>query len=175
MSNDNPDVPNRQNEVDSVGNSCNQVAEHYNKKDKIDLQTRSESRIFYLRNFNNWVKSVLINEYIKLLNPNDREARPLKILDLGCGRGGDMRKWIKARNVAWVTFADLAEKSLEECKSRYYEARPRFTPKFIHLDATRDLLTEKLGYYLLYTFESIWKHSYINEPKQNKTKKKMNR
>ena len=66
--------------------NVNVVAEHYNKKIGSDLQTRSESRIFYLRNFNNWTKSVLISEYIKKLR-NDRKFKP-SVLDLGCGKGG---------------------------------------------------------------------------------------
>lgn len=125
--------------------TAEKVAEHYNSKNKIDLRARSESRIFYMRNFNNWVKSVLINEYVKKIRNNHSQSSQLAILDLGCGRGGDMRKWIKAGNVSKVTFADLAEKSLDECRDRFNEMRPRFDAKFIHLDATRDLLSEKLG------------------------------
>ena len=126
---------------DELAASGNKIAEHYNNKNKGDLHSRAQSRIFYMRNFNNWIKSVLINEFVKKLNrPND-----LSVLDLGCGRGGDMRKWVKARGLKHVTFADLAEKSLEECRSRYDEMRPRFEARFIQLDATRDLLIEKLG------------------------------
>jgi mRNA (guanine-N7-)-methyltransferase len=129
----------------AAGNDVNVVAEHYNSKDKGDLSTRSKSRIFYLRNFNNWIKSVLIKEYVNKLNASSNSSGGLTILDLGCGRGGDIRKWMKASNVRRVTFSDLAEISLDECKSRYEEMRPRFKAEFIHLDATRGLLSEKLG------------------------------
>lgn len=43
------------------------VATHYNTLQETGLAARSQSRIFYMRNFNNWLKSVLIGEIIKLL------------------------------------------------------------------------------------------------------------
>lgn len=36
------------------------VAAHYNELQEVGLEKRSQSRIFYLRNFNNWIKSILI-------------------------------------------------------------------------------------------------------------------
>ncbi|KAG7260431.1 hypothetical protein CRUP_009357 [Coryphaenoides rupestris] len=36
------------------------VASHYNTLQETGLAARSNSRIFYMRNFNNWLKSVLI-------------------------------------------------------------------------------------------------------------------
>lgn len=35
------------------------IARHYDNGDN-NLSTRNESRILYLRNFNNWIKSTLI-------------------------------------------------------------------------------------------------------------------
>ncbi|XP_059562695.1 mRNA cap guanine-N7 methyltransferase isoform X3 [Myotis daubentonii] len=37
------------------------VAAHYNELQEVGLEKRSQSRIFYLRNFNNWMKSILID------------------------------------------------------------------------------------------------------------------
>lgn len=128
-------------------NNVNKVADHYNNKDKTDLAARSQSRIFYLRNFNNWIKSVLINQILKQLPACNRQK--MNVLDLGCGRGGDMIKWIKAHNnnkINRITFSDLAQNSLDECKSRYDNiSPPKFEAEFIQLDATRGLLSEKIG------------------------------
>lgn len=43
------------------------VAAHYNELQEVGVEKRSESRIFYLRNFNNWMKSVLIGMAALLL------------------------------------------------------------------------------------------------------------
>ena len=121
----------------------NVVAEHYNKRIGSDLQTRTHSRIFYMRNFNNWIKSVLINEFIKKIK-SEKLGEKIAVLDLGCGKGGDILKWKKA-NAARVTFADIAEKSLEECKNRYQDRRrSNFDAQFIHLDATQELISQKI-------------------------------
>ena len=39
------------------------VAKHYNELKEEGLEVRGTSRIFYLRNFNNWIKSVLIGTF----------------------------------------------------------------------------------------------------------------
>lgn len=41
------------------------VAKHYNEHPENTREERRGSRIFYLRNFNNWIKSVLINEVLE--------------------------------------------------------------------------------------------------------------
>lgn len=38
------------------------VAEHYNGIKETGVEARRESRIFHMRNFNNWIKSMLIGE-----------------------------------------------------------------------------------------------------------------
>ena len=117
------------------------VAEHYDQRSAAnsDLALRSESSIYYLRNFNNWIKSVLINEFISKIRAESGVSNA-SVLDLGCGKGGDILKWKKA-NVSHVTFADISEKSLQICQERF--SRSNFTASFIHLDASRDILLEK--------------------------------
>ena len=41
------------------------VAKHYNEHPEGSKESRKESPIFYLRNFNNWIKSILINEALE--------------------------------------------------------------------------------------------------------------
>ncbi len=65
------------------------VASHYNSRPNVQPAARGRSAIIHLRDFNNWTKSVLIREFVS--------QRNLKVLDLACGKGGDLLKWDKAR------------------------------------------------------------------------------
>ena len=120
------------------------VAQHYNSRAPNDLRTRSQSNIYYLRNFNNWIKSVLIGEFTKKLTDGNKHKK-LAVLDLGCGKGGDILKWKKA-SVSRVTFVDIAAVSLDECKRRNVEpSRSEFATEFIHMDATRIRLKDVIS------------------------------
>ncbi|CAJ0754202.1 9379_t:CDS:2 [Entrophospora sp. SA101] len=68
-----------------------------------------ESKILRLRNFNNWLKSVLIGKHMAAGNT---------VLDIGCGKGGDLNKWDKAEIHKYYGF-DLAQKSIEDAKKRW--------------------------------------------------------
>ena len=61
------------------------VASHYNARPQGSIVERSRSAIIQTRLFNNWVKSILIKEFVR--------GRALKVLDLACGKGGDLGKW----------------------------------------------------------------------------------
>lgn len=156
--------------------SKNEVAEHYNKKETTDLEARSKSRIYYLRNFNNWIKSVLITEFMKKIKYEQKIFKP-SVLDLGCGKGGkiikyenilkefynlfflrkgDILKWRKAY-VSRVTFADIAEVSLEECKKRNQEPfKSDFGCNYVLIDATTDSIKK------LITDEAELKHDLVS-------------
>ena len=84
-------------------------------------------RIYHMRNLNNWIKSQLVNEYANRVKDRKRQngdRSPLTILDLGCGKGGDLLKWSKAGADA-VVCADIAETSVEQCRNRYNEMKNR--------------------------------------------------
>jgi len=46
--------------VKSDSNLSEVVAKHYNNLEEKGVNARKESRIYHLRNFNNWIKSVII-------------------------------------------------------------------------------------------------------------------
>uniref|UniRef100_A0A4W5NHF0 mRNA (guanine-N(7))-methyltransferase n=1 Tax=Hucho hucho TaxID=62062 RepID=A0A4W5NHF0_9TELE len=116
------------------------VATHYNTLQETGLAARSQSRIFYMRNFNNWLKSVLIGEILDKVRQSRRE---LSVLDLGCGKGGDLLKWRKG-HISRLVCADIAAVSVEQCQVRYEYMRKRghpneriFSAEFITADCTK--------------------------------------
>ncbi|GAB1301841.1 mRNA cap guanine-N7 methyltransferase [Apodemus speciosus] len=122
------------------------VAAHYNELQEVGLVKRSQSRIFYLRNFNNWIKSILIGEILEKVR--QRKNRDITVLDLGCGKGGDLLKWRKGR-ISRLVCADIADISMKQCQQRYEDMRCRrdnehiFSAEFITADCSKELLAEK--------------------------------
>lgn len=98
------------------------VATHYNERRGEGRQGRRQSRIYRLRTFNNWLKSVLINLH----------TRPgYSVLDLCCGKGGDLNKWV-AVNVTSYVACDVAELSVKEAMKRYNDlSQAPFRPFFL--------------------------------------------
>ena len=115
------------------------VRQHYNAVPQRGRDWRqTDSRIRGLRNYNNWVKSTLIQKF----SPNEGfvanagrggggggggQPQPgLLVLDIGCGKGGDLGKWAKApQRVELYVGIDPAEVSIEQAQSRYAEMRGR--------------------------------------------------
>ncbi|KAK8997456.1 hypothetical protein V6N11_020934 [Hibiscus sabdariffa] len=67
------------------------------------LEEREASPIIHLKKLNNWIKSVLIQLYAR---------RGDAVLDLACGKGGDLIKWDKAK-VEYYVGIDIAEGSIK--------------------------------------------------------------
>ncbi|CRL06306.1 CLUMA_CG018895, isoform A [Clunio marinus] len=125
------------------------VAQHYNKLQEKGLKERFNSKIFYLRNFNNWIKSMLISEYLQKIKDSIQFGSPLRVLDMCCGKGGDLLKWQKG-NISYLICTDIASMSIEQCKARYEKItahdppeRKSFNAEFFTCDATRDRLRER--------------------------------
>lgn len=139
----------RYNEAQSHGSV---VATHYNTLEERGLAERCKSRIFYLRNFNNWIKSMMINEYLSKIWQGKSHGAPLRVLDMCCGKGGDLLKWRRG-NITHLVCADIAEVSVEQCQARYNELQnrsknergfaPVFTAEFISADCTKVRLRER--------------------------------
>ncbi|XP_074645129.1 mRNA cap guanine-N(7) methyltransferase-like [Tubulanus polymorphus] len=129
-----------------------QVAKHYNELPQASIESRVKSRIFYLRNFHNWIKSVLISEYLTELKKSRRaDSPPISVLDLCSGKGGDMLKWKKG-NIGKLVCADIAETSVQQSEERYRDMGRRneqerypqkmFTAEFITADCTKQRLKD---------------------------------
>lgn len=105
------------------------VATHYNELEEKGLAERSKSRIFHMRNFNNWIKSALINEYLTKVKETLKLGEPLRVLDMCCGKGGDLLKWEKSA-ITHLICTDIAEVSIQQCEERYKSMADRHRNKF---------------------------------------------
>lgn len=86
------------------------------------LDTRHQSRIYHMRAFNGWVKAIQIQELNpKTKQPGTREIGKgaLRVLDLACGKGGDLGKWIlHHRGIDNYVGSDVARGSLRDAAIR---------------------------------------------------------
>ena len=117
------------------------VRQHYNAVPERGRDWRkTDSRIKGLRSFNNWVKSTIIQKF----SPNedytpgaherggmvfaDGASNPkgLLVLDIGCGKGGDLGKWQQApQSVELYVGLDPADISISQARDRYRQMASR--------------------------------------------------
>ncbi|EWC46916.1 hypothetical protein DRE_03928 [Drechslerella stenobrocha 248] len=143
-------------ERDAIGTAASRgvddvVRSHYNAVPERGKEWRkTDSKIRGLRSFNNWVKSTLIQKFAanEDFQPGDR-GNCLKVLDIGCGKGGDLYKWKSApQSVELYVGADSADVSISQAKERFVKMgdeerrrnrgrppRDRFHAEFFILDA----------------------------------------
>jgi mRNA (guanine-N7-)-methyltransferase len=95
------------------------VRQHYNAVPQRGREWRkTDSRIKGLRSFNNWVKSTLIHKFSPAESGSDTSS--LRVLDIGCGKGGDLGKWQQApQSLELYVGVDPAEVSIEQARERY--------------------------------------------------------
>ncbi|KRT78621.1 methyltransferase, partial [Oryctes borbonicus] len=138
-------------QAEDVEGHAKVVATHYNALEEKGLDERSKSRVFHLRKFHNWIKSILINEYLTKIRDHKKHNEPIRSLDMCCGKGGDLFKWRKG-NITHLICSDIASVSLEQCKVRYQDMKTRnfrerggtlFTTEYIVADCTKVRLREK--------------------------------
>ncbi|KAL7670966.1 hypothetical protein ACOME3_005881 [Neoechinorhynchus agilis] len=114
------------------------ISGHYDDRRKEYSGERSSSRVIFLRGFNNWVKITLLSETCARLSRG-----PIRVIDLACGRGGDVNKW-KRTGAAHVAFVDFSKQSIEECQRRYssmsslIQNKSMYTADFYELNMVND-------------------------------------
>jgi mRNA (guanine-N7-)-methyltransferase len=110
------------------------VRQHYNSVPERGRNWRAQSsRIKGLRFFNNWIKSCIIQRYSPDEDhaPGSREAgrssgKELLVLDIGCGKGGDLGKWQSApQPIQLYVGLDPADVSITQARDRYREMESR--------------------------------------------------
>lgn len=89
------------------------VASHYNSRPNTSTQERKKSPIIHLRAFNNFIKSVLIQNFGR---------RKSVVLDIGIGKGGDLQKWLK-QGISGLIGIDIASVSVDQARDRYEHLR----------------------------------------------------
>lgn len=144
------------------------VRQHYNTVPQRGKEWRkTESKIKGLRSFNNWIKSTLIQKFspdeeflsryadskdwAEGTGPMPVDESRLLVVDLGCGKGGDLGKWQQApQSVDLYVGLDPADISVEQARDRYNSMRngrgprgrrgPLFHGEFIPKDCFGEFL-----------------------------------
>lgn len=132
----------------STGKFASNVAEHYNQVEQVSLRQRKHSEIIYLRKFNNAMKSLLHHQAFKFMKAISTQRELYRVLDLGCGKGGDLPKYFHNDNVELVVGVDIAEVSINQCLERYKSFRGKgalFKAHFFVADLTTVDIDSKLN------------------------------
>ncbi|KAK6073416.1 mRNA cap methyltransferase [Seiridium cupressi] len=114
------------------------VRQHYNAVPERGRDWRkTDSNIKGLRVFNNWIKSTIIQKFSpdEDHTPGAHEqgrdlagvgGKELLVLDIGCGKGGDLGKWQQApQPVQLYVGLDPAEVSIQQAQDRFRQMGQR--------------------------------------------------
>eukprot|EP00906_Rhabdomonas_costata_P010660 RCo014998 len=113
------------------------VAQHYDLITAKSLQEDGERSA--VRKFNNWVKAVLVAETVR--QGDD-------VLDLCCGRGGDLGKWKRAR-IRSLVGVDISPQAIAVATQRYEQScRSTYAGAFLCGDTFDGTLAQRLADFL---------------------------
>jgi mRNA (guanine-N7-)-methyltransferase len=100
------------------------VANHYNQRPEVGTARRQESPIIGMKKFNNYTKSLLITKFT---------PKQSRVLDLACGKGGDLLKW-KNQRINSLLGLDIAKISVQQAEKRFRDSRFDFNATFDTID-----------------------------------------
>ena len=119
---------------------------------------KNESKIKGLRAFNNWIKSYIIQTFSPEEAPQAEELgwgeepkapaerEPLRVLDIGCGKGGDLGKWqLAPQKIGLYVGLDPADQSVVQARDRYAGMRRGRKPIFDARFYVKDCFGEWVG------------------------------
>ncbi|KAI5133828.1 mRNA (guanine-N7-)-methyltransferase [Nematocida ausubeli] len=139
--------------------SNNSVADHYNKIKSISLCNREVSQIIGVREVNNFLKQRLIQKFIQ---------QNSVVLDLGCGKGGDLSK-LKHCPVRTYYGCDIAQDSLKEALSRSIGLKfkthflnANFASDKITIEEKADLVMSQFSFHYAFSSELSMKKAAMN-------------
>lgn len=94
--------------------------------------------------FNQLSAALSADEYMDSIKRNKSVGSPVRVLDMCCGKGGDLLKW-RNTGITHLICADIAATSVDQCRARYDDMRNRrdnryssgFSAEFIVADCTK--------------------------------------
>ncbi|EGR31065.1 mRNA capping large subunit family protein, putative [Ichthyophthirius multifiliis] len=153
----------------------NQAQTYYEKQEVISMLTRQNLETADLRYFHNWIKSIIISKYSKqsqLIIQKEEDltncSNQLYVLEIGCGKGGDLKKWLHA-DIAFYIGVDISLNSLKEAHRRATQIMEQLPKKLMQKKF-------KFGFYQkdgTVPKEEFWKY-IISEKFANDSKKGFN-
>ncbi|KAL4462063.1 hypothetical protein ABPG74_000908 [Tetrahymena malaccensis] len=149
------------------------VQSGYEKKEALTVLTRSVLETAELRNFHNWIKSVIIKKYsdemkqiIKKKEDLRTESGQLFVMEIACGQGGDLKKWLHA-DIGLYVGVDISFNSLKEASRRTKDIMEKLPPHWNYKKF-------KYGFYQKdgsAPSDEFWKHIHDKEKEQDKQKR----
>ena len=103
------------------------AAAHYSSI-KRSLKARPDSRLYHMRAFHGWVKAMQILEVDPIIVGKGRRQPQsvLRVLDLACGKGGDLGKWtFHPLGIKKYVGIDIASQSLQDAAVHARELRKK--------------------------------------------------
>lgn len=100
----------------------------------LELLKRQEEKFYNMKRFHNWVKRIFLDKYCSNQN----------LIDIACGRGGDIQKWFD-NGIRYVEGYDIDSESITEARKRFEQAKQMPVNKnFQFVFNQKDILKSKI-------------------------------